>query len=104
VSLLKYFLFSKTDAGVYQCEVVLSINNKISAEVLLSVRRPPIISDNSTQSVVASEGQSVYMECFASGYPTPTITWRRENSALMPTGCYFFSLNSTNGNLKVLFH
>jgi neuronal growth regulator 1 len=76
----------ETDAGIYQCEVVLSVNNKITAEVELSVRRPPIISDNSTQSVVASEGQAIQMECFASGYPTPTIIWRRENNALLPTG------------------
>lgn len=76
----------ETDAGIYQCEVVLSVNNKITAEVELSVRRPPIISDNSTQSIVASEGQSVQMECYASGYPTPTIIWRRENNALLPTG------------------
>jgi neuronal growth regulator 1 len=76
----------ETDTGIYQCEVVLSVNNKITAEVELSVRRPPIISDNSTQSVVASEGQAVVMECYASGYPTPTIIWRRENNALLPTG------------------
>lgn len=81
----------ETDAGVYQCEVVLSVNNKITAEVELSVRRPPIISDNSTQSIVASEGQSVQMECYAAGYPTPTIIWRRENNALLPTGkTHFF--------------
>lgn len=67
-------------------EVVLSVNNKITAEVELSVRRPPIISDNSTQSIVASEGQAVQMECYAAGYPTPTIIWRRENNALLPTG------------------
>lgn len=97
----------ETDAGIYQCkcltdifacnynmfsiipnlgEVILSVNNKITAEVELSVRRPPIISDNSTQSVVASEGQSVQMECYAHGYPTPTIIWRRQDSGYMPIG------------------
>lgn len=76
----------ETDAGRYQCEVVLSVSNRVTGEVLLSVRRPPIISDNSTQSIVATEGQAVQMECFAGGYPTPTITWRRENNAILPTG------------------
>lgn len=80
----------ETDAGIYTCQVVLSINNKISAEVELQVRRPPIISDNSTQSLVASEGQAVQMECYAAGYPQPTITWRRENNALLPTGLCTF--------------
>lgn len=76
----------ETDAGIYQCEVVLSVNNKITAEVELSVRRPPVITDNSTQSVVTVEGESVSMECFATGFPHPKIVWRRENNALLPTG------------------
>lgn len=76
----------ETDAGTYQCQVVLSVNNKISADVELSVRRPPVISDNSTQSLVVSEGKPVQMECYAGGYPHPTITWRRENNAILPTG------------------
>lgn len=75
----------ETDAGVYQCQVVISVVSKITAEVTLSVRRPPVISDNSTQSLVASEGNSVQMECYAGGYPTPTISWRRENNAILPT-------------------
>lgn len=39
----------ETDAGIYKCEVIISLNNKVSAEVELIVRRPPIISDNSTR-------------------------------------------------------
>ncbi|GAB0096215.1 Lachesin [Sergentomyia squamirostris] len=76
----------ETDAGIYQCQVILSVVNKITADVELQVRRPPVISDNSTQSIVASEGKSVQMECYAGGYPRPTITWRRENNAILPTG------------------
>lgn len=76
----------ETDAGIYLCQVVISTVNKITAEVDLQVRRPPIILDTSTQSIVASEGKSVQMECYASGYPKPTISWRRENNAILPTG------------------
>jgi hypothetical protein len=79
----------ETDAGVYQCEVVLSVNNKITAETRLSVRQPPVITDNSTQSIVTTEGQSIQMECYASGFPSPKIVWRRENNALLPTGKKF---------------
>jgi neuronal growth regulator 1 len=57
----------ETDAGVYQCEVVLSVNNKITAETRLSVRQPPIISDNSTSGIIANEGQPIQMECYATG-------------------------------------
>lgn len=76
----------EADVGVYTCMVVVSVSKKISADVSLSIRRPPVISDNSTQSLLTSEGNSVQMECYASGHPTPTITWRRENNALLPTG------------------
>lgn len=83
----------ETDAGFYSCQVVLSVTNKISADVELSVRRPPVIADNSTQSLVVSEGKSVQMECYAGGYPHPTITWRRENNAILPTGKINYFLN-----------
>ncbi|KAK6634028.1 hypothetical protein RUM44_004635 [Polyplax serrata] len=76
----------ETDAGFYQCQVIIELNNKISAEVELQVRRLPIISDNSTRSLVVSEGQSVQLECYAGGFPQPRISWRRENNAVLPTG------------------
>ncbi|KAH0953776.1 hypothetical protein HN011_009704 [Eciton burchellii] len=76
----------ETDAGFYQCRLQITVNNLISAEVELQVRRPPIISDNSTQSLVVSEGQPVQLECYASGFPLPRISWRRENNAILPTG------------------
>lgn len=56
----------------------------------LQVRRPPIISDNSTRSIVVSEGQTVLLECYAGGYPRPKISWRRENNAILPTGGSIF--------------
>lgn len=80
----------ETDAGFYHCEVFLSVNKKITADVQLSVHRPPIISNNSTQYIVVSEGQTAQMECHASGYPTPTIIWSRENNTLLPTGSIYF--------------
>lgn len=76
----------ETDVGVYQCQVVINLNNKITADVSLLVRIPPVIADNSTRSVVASEGQEVKLQCYASGFPFPRIYWRRENNAILPTG------------------
>lgn len=79
------------DSGDYQCEVILSITNKLVQNTKLIVLAPPIITDNSTQSVVAKEGEnSVQMECYANGNPTPSIVWRRENNALLPTGKFKF--------------
>jgi hypothetical protein len=51
--------------------VLIALTDKEAANVPLIVRQPPIISDNSTRSVVAVEGQKVVMKCFASGYPPP---------------------------------
>ncbi|XP_050426055.1 lachesin [Adelges cooleyi] len=76
----------ETDAGFYQCQISLGLNNKISAEVELEVRRPPIISDNSTRSLVVNEGQPVKLECYAGGFPIPRVSWRRVNNAILPTG------------------
>lgn len=82
------------DAGVYVCEVVLSVNNKISEESRLSVRRPPIITDNSTQAFVTTEGSPISLECFASGFPQPKVVWRRANNALLPSGEFKHSHDS----------
>ncbi|XP_022161313.1 lachesin-like [Myzus persicae] len=76
----------ETDASLYRCDVVLEINKKISASVELVVRRRPFISDNSTRSLVVKEGQLVELECYAGGFPSPRISWRRANNAILPIG------------------
>ena len=63
----------ENDAGKYQCQVLLTVSEKITADLLVSVRIPPIIFDNSTRSVVVNEGQSVKLECYAGGFPAPTV-------------------------------
>lgn len=50
------------------------------------MRIPPVISDNSTRSMITSTGLSIQLECYATGYPQPTISWRRENNNILPTG------------------
>lgn len=76
--------------------MLLGLNNKISAEVELEVRRPPIISDNSTRSLVVNEGQAVKLECYAGGFPVPRVLWRRENNAILPTGGSIYRLINKN--------
>ena len=53
--------------------MLLTVVEIISADVAVSVRIPPIIFDNSTRSVVVSEGQAVKLECYAGGFPLPTV-------------------------------
>ena len=80
----------ETDGAKYQCQVIIGLNDKEVAEVPLIVRRPPIISDNSTRSVVAVDGQRVELKCYASGYPQPAIYWRRQDNAVLPTNTSIF--------------
>ena len=80
----------ETDGAIYQCQVVISLTDRETADVPLIVRRPPIISDNSTRSVVVTEGQRVELNCFASGYPPPEIYWRRQDNAVLPTNTSIF--------------
>jgi len=83
----------ETDGAIYQCQVVIALDDRETAEVPLIVRRPPIISDNSSRSVVVTEGQRVELHCYASGYPLPEIYWRRQDNAVLPTNTSIFKGN-----------
>jgi len=83
----------ETDGATYQCQVIIALTDKVTANVPLIVRRPPIISDNSTRSVVTWEGNRVVLKCYASGYPPPEIYWRRQNNAVLPTNSSVFKGN-----------
>lgn len=83
----------ETDGAKYQCQVLVALTDKVYAEVPLIVRRPPIISDNSTRSVITWEGNRVVLRCYASGNPDPIIYWRRQDNKLLPTGGLVFKGN-----------
>lgn len=70
------------DSGRYSCQIITGSSAKIAAETLVIVRIPPIISDNSTRSVITTTGTTVELFCYASGYPKPLISWRREKNKL----------------------
>lgn len=72
---------NENDAGFYQCQVAQGISK---AGTNVFVRIPPTISDNSTRSVITSVGSDFSMNCYASGYPQPTISWRRNKNSLIP--------------------
>ncbi|XP_028967132.1 lachesin [Galendromus occidentalis] len=76
----------ETDGGIYQCRVILGQVSILTKDVRLFVRVPPVISDNSTRSIITSTGKNATLECFARGQPKPRISWRRENNNLLPTG------------------
>lgn len=74
------------DTGLYQCQVIIGSTSKLAEDSWVNVRIPPVILDNSTQTVQTTSGQSVYLSCYADGFPKPKITWRRENNDVLPTG------------------
>lgn len=70
------------DSGRYSCQIITGSAAKETAETFVIVRIPPIISDNSTRSVITTIGTTVELFCYAAGYPHPVISWRREKNKL----------------------
>lgn len=64
----------------------MDANNKVSAEVKLDIERPPEITAKSPSSVTVVEGESVDLKCEADGFPSPSITWKRENDEILSFG------------------
>ncbi|XKL67756.1 hypothetical protein PGB90_003247 [Kerria lacca] len=82
-----------SDAGVYKCSILISTTSSVSKEVTLEINNAPIIYDNFPSNVVVVENNSIDLECYAKGFPKPQISWRRENSALLPSGGIFYRGN-----------
>ena len=47
---------------------------------------PPAISDKSTASLTVKAGERAEINCLTSGFPKPTIKWRRLDGVVMPSG------------------
>ncbi|KAF0716336.1 Uncharacterized protein FWK35_00034182 [Aphis craccivora] len=65
--------------GIYCCDEITGINNKISYHTQLLVGNQPFIYENYLRSLIVVEPQSVQLACFAGGYRTPRIFWRKPN-------------------------
>lgn len=81
---LQIHQINENDAGIYQCQIAQGTSMPQAAKTNVFVRIPPTISDNSTRSVITSVGSDLQMNCYASGYPQPTISWRRNKNSLIP--------------------
>ncbi|XP_031640778.1 lachesin-like isoform X2 [Contarinia nasturtii] len=76
-----------TDAAVYQCQVMVSVNYKDVATVDLLIRHAPkIVKDIEVTPSPATLKGYVELRCTADGYPNPSISWKRAGNVLIPAG------------------
>ncbi|KAL1453454.1 hypothetical protein WDU94_007592, partial [Cyamophila willieti] len=69
----------REDRGYYMCQV--NTNPMTKQMAFLEVVIPPDISSEETSGdMMVPEGGSAKLVCKAKGYPTPKITWRREDN------------------------
>ena len=81
----------ETDVGKYLCRILMQAQKFIENSVNLFVRIPPVITDDSTRNVITSVNTSlITLICYATGYPTPRIYWRRNRNKLLPNGIAHF--------------
>lgn len=76
----------KSDATKYQCQVMVSLNNQITKSVEVKVKMQPVIKEGLSPTMRVVEGQPADLECQASGYPIPTVTWTRPDKSLLVNG------------------
>lgn len=64
---------------------IASVNETYYFSILVP---PDILDEGSSSDVVVREGANVTLTCKAVGYPTPNITWRREDNEPIPLGAW----------------
>ncbi|XP_076354583.1 lachesin-like isoform X2 [Tachypleus tridentatus] len=75
----------ESDRGGYMCQInTVPMKSQVG---YLDVFVPPeIIGAESSSDVMVREGFNVTLTCRSKGYPTPTITWRREDGEPLAVG------------------
>nr|XP_054932943.1 lachesin-like isoform X2 [Dermacentor andersoni] len=84
----------ESDRGGYMCQVnTVPMRSQVG---YLDVLVPPdIVGSESSSDVLVREGSNVTIVCRAKGYPTPRITWRREDGTPIAVGNWQEQLGST---------
>ncbi len=87
----------RSDEGRYQCQVVADTKNVITADVDLRIKVPPVMKNDTDPEVQAAVGEDAELTCSADGFPSPQITWTREDGTLLPNG----RVSVTNSRLVI---
>ncbi|GFW84146.1 histone-lysine N-methyltransferase SETMAR [Trichonephila clavipes] len=77
----------ESDKGGYMCQVN-TVPMKSQVGYLDVLVPPDILEEGSSSDVIVREGANVTLTCKAVGYPTPNITWRREDNEPIPLGAW----------------
>lgn len=77
----------KSDRGGYMCQInTVPMKSQIGfVDVLVP---PDIMMNESSTDITAREGTNVSLLCKAKGYPSPNISWRREDNQPIPLGTW----------------
>uniref|UniRef100_A0A8C6VKN5 Brother of CDO n=1 Tax=Naja naja TaxID=35670 RepID=A0A8C6VKN5_NAJNA len=81
---------SQDDEGTYKCAAYNPVTQEVKTSVSserLRVRRSTaeaarIIYPTEAQTIIITKGQSLILECVASGIPTPRVTWTKDGSGV----------------------
>lgn len=65
----------QSDNGIYECEAFLSGFQRVSASANLTVYVKPKWTNHIPETIAKDFGQTVTINCTASGFPTPTVHW-----------------------------
>ncbi|KAK0082325.1 hypothetical protein PV325_010666 [Microctonus aethiopoides] len=68
----------QNDSGSYMCQVNTDPMRSQMGHMVVQIP-PDIMDDESTDGYVTRERGSIKLRCVATGIPTPTVTWRRED-------------------------
>ncbi|XP_022248698.1 lachesin-like isoform X1 [Limulus polyphemus] len=75
----------ESDRGFYMCQIN-TVPMKSQTGYLDVVVPPMIIDRESSSDELVREGFNITLSCRAKGYPTPTVTWRREDGQPISAG------------------
>ncbi|XP_022800131.1 hemicentin-1-like [Stylophora pistillata] len=72
---------SRTDNGAYQCVASNNVGKATSDAATVTVRFKPEISQ-APSNTLKVEGQTAVFSCLVAGYPTPNVTWTKNDVEL----------------------
>lgn len=76
-----------SDTGIYKCAISMSTDKNVFQQIQVAVHSPPLINQDSPSTIVVRESNAVKVECYNTSTSDPySISWKRENNAVFPTG------------------